>query len=273
MPPKLGIIAGGGDLPACLISVCRAIGREFFVLAVEGYTDPKLVADVPHAWTRLGAFETSIQLLREAGVEELVLAGHARRPSFTGMKPDRRLRRLLFKIGAAAFGDDGLLSGVIKEFEEEGFRVVGLDNILGDVLAVEGIYTESAPDEQARLDIERGVEVARALGNVDVGQSVVVQHGIVLGVEAIEGTDALLTRCAALGRDGPGGVLVKVKKLAQEHRVDLPTIGVSTVQAAAAAGLRGIAIEAGVSLVVDQPAVTRAADEAGLFLIGITIKA
>jgi hypothetical protein len=115
--------------------------------------------------------------------------------------------------------------------------------------------------------------VARALGNVDVGQSVVVQHGIVLGVEAIEGTDALLTRCAALGRDGPGGVLVKVKKLAQEHRVDLPTIGVSTVQAAAAAGLRGIAIEAGVSLVVDQPAVTRAADEAGLFLIGITIKA
>jgi DUF1009 family protein len=189
------------------------------------------------------------------------------------MKPDRRLRRLLFNIGAAAFGDDGLLSGVIKEFEEEGFRVVGLDNILGDVLAVEGLYTESTPDEQARLDIERGVKVARALGNVDVGQSVVVQHGIVLGVEAIEGTDALLTRCAALGRDGPGGVLVKVKKLAQEHRVDLPTIGVSTVQAAAAAGLRGIAIEAGVSLVVDQPAVTRAADEAGLFLIGITIKA
>ncbi|MCI0400184.1 MAG: UDP-2,3-diacylglucosamine diphosphatase LpxI [Gammaproteobacteria bacterium] len=273
MPPKLGIIAGGGELPASLISICRATGREFFVLAVDGYTDPKLVEDLPHAWTRLGAFETSIQLLRGAGVEELVLAGHARRPSFSGMMPDARLRRLLLHLGFAASGDDGLLSGVIKEFEEEGFRVVGLQSIIGDVLAVEGVYTKCEPDEQARLDIARGVKVARALGAEDVGQSVVVQHGMVLGVEAIEGTDALLARCGTLKRDGPGGVLVKVKKPVQERRVDLPTIGLSTVHGAAGAGLRGIAIEAGGSLVVDRRAVTRAADAAGLFIMGITLEA
>src|SRR5690606_16626297 len=113
-----------------------------------------------------------------------------------------------------------------------------------DLLAVEGVYGAVAPDADAWADIERGVAVARAIGALDIGQGAVVQQGVVLGVEAIEGTDALIARCAALRREGPGGVLVKVKKPGQETRVDLPVVGTTTVANAAAAGLRGIAVEA-----------------------------
>ena len=111
------------------------------------------------------------------------------------------------------------------------------------------------------------------MGAADVGQATVIQDGLVLGVEALEGTDALLARCGPLRRQGPGGVLVKLRKPGQERRADLPTIGVATVEAAAQAGLRGIAVEAGGTLVVDAPAVTDAADRAGLFLIGMKLDA
>jgi hypothetical protein len=125
------------------------------------------------------------------------------------------------------------------------------------------------PDAQAEDDIALGFRVVRALGALDIGQAAVVQQGLVLGLEAIEGTDALIARCAALRREGPGGVLVKAPKPGQERRADLPTIGRRTVEAAAAAGLRGIAVEAGASLVIDHAAVAVAADRAGLFVVGV----
>ncbi len=168
-----------------------------------------------------------------------------------------------------ALGDDSLLKAVIAELESEGFRVVGMHAILGDVLAEEGVWGRRAADAAAQSDIDHGLKVARGLGVLDIGQSVVIQQGIVLGVEAVEGTDALLRRCGELRRQGPGGVLVKIAKPGQERRVDLPTIGVRTVEAAAAAGLSGIAVESGSTIVVDRPGIIKAADAAGLFLCGV----
>ncbi len=162
-----------------------------------------------------------------------------------------------------------MLAAVIAEIEGEGFRVVGVDSILAGDLAPSGVFGRVVPDEQAHADIAHGLVVARALGAVDVGQSVVIQQGLVLGVEAIEGTDALLARCRQLGRAGPGGVLVKIAKPNQERRADLPTIGVRTVTAAHAAGLRGIAVEAGSTIIVDRAGVVAAADAAALFIIGV----
>lgn len=265
----LGILAGKGELPARLIAACRASGRPFFVLAFEGQTDAALVEGVSHGWCRLGAAGTAFKLLREHGVQDLVMAGRMSRPSLAELRPDLRATRFFAKVGVKALGDDGLLSAVVKEIEIEGFKVVGVDAVLADLLAPAGLYTRTAPDDQAHADIKRGVQVARELGRLDVGQAVVVQQGLVLGVEAIEGTDALLARCGGLRREGPGGVLVKVSKPGQERRVDLPTIGVSTVTAAAAAGLRGIAVEAGRSLVVDRLAIAKEADTAGIFVIGV----
>jgi DUF1009 family protein len=273
MATKLGIIAGGGELPARLIEVCRATGREVFVIAFEGQTEPATVAGVEHAWIRLGRFGGALEALKGAGVEDLVLIGPIKRPRLGEFGLDLRAARWLAKVGAQGLGDDGLLRAVIGALEEEGFRVLGADDLLGGLLAPAGPLGAHRPDAGAESDIARGLVVAKALGEADVGQAVVVQQGIVLGVEAVEGTDRLLMRCAELGREGPGGVLVKIKKPGQERRVDLPTVGVQTVAGAARARLRGIAVEAGGTLIVDRLAVVRTADAAGLFILGIDVPA
>ncbi len=271
MKPKLGILAGGGQLPVRVIEACRATGRDFFVLAFEGQTDRAVVADAPHAWVGLGQAGEAFSLLRAAAVGEIVFAGPVKRPNFSDLKVDLRGARFIAKIGAAAFGDDGLLSAVVREFEAEGFRVVGADDVLDELRTPEGQCGTIAPDALAWSDIRRGIEVARALGKLDLGQAAVVQQGLVLGLEAIEGTDALLDRCARLRRPGAGGVLVKVAKPGQERRVDLPAIGVGTIARVAEAGLRGVALEAGGSLIIDRASVARAADAAGLFVVGVKV--
>ncbi len=203
-------------------------------------------------------------------VTELVLAGGLQRPSLAALRPDWRAAKLFARVGYRALGDDGLLSAVVKELEQEGFRVVGADQLLGRALVPEGPLGRIRPDELSQADIERGLRVARTLGALDVGQAVVVQQGLVLGVEAIEGTDELLLRCAALRREGPGGVLVKVEKPGQEPRADRPTIGLRTILLAAEAELRGVAVEANATIVLDRDEVIQAADRAGLFLVGVS---
>jgi len=243
-----------------------------FVLGFAGAADPEHFREVPHATIRLGAAAEGLRILRENGVEELVMAGPVRRPSLASLMPDWRAAKFFARIGLRALGDDGLLSAIIKELEVEGFRVVGVDSVLGGLIAPKGPVGCIEPDQQANLDIARGLEGVRALGALDVGQAAVVQQGLVLGVEAVDGTDALIARAGELRREGPGGVLVKLAKPGQERRADLPTIGVRTVEACARAGLRGIAIEAGASLIVDRAAVAAAADDAGLFVIGVEVK-
>ncbi|MGH6948843.1 MAG: LpxI family protein [Kiloniellales bacterium] len=269
MPPKLGILAGRGPLPRRLAELCRAEGRPVFLLAFDGQTDAETLADFEHAWIRLGAVGRGFELLRAAGVEELVMAGAMRRPALSELKPDLAGAAFIAKAGISALGDDGLLKAIVRRLEEEGFRVRGVDELIGGLLAPAGVWGRHSPDQQARADIERGLAVVRALGAVDVGQAAVVQQGLVLGVEAVEGTDVLLQRCAQLRRDGPGGVLVKISKPGQERRVDLPTIGLATIEGAAAAGLRGIAVEAGGTLVLERAAAVAAADDVELFLVGL----
>jgi UDP-2,3-diacylglucosamine hydrolase len=269
MAGSLGIVAGGGGLPRRLVDACRAAGRDVFVLALEGAAEPDTVRDVPHAWCRIGAAARGLALLRENNVSELVLAGGIRRPSLATLRPDWRAAKLFARIGYRALGDDGLLSTVVSELEREGFRVLGPDQLLTSTLVPEGPLGEIRPDAQSAADIEHGVRIARALGALDVGQAVVVQQGLILGVEAIEGTDELLRRCAVLRREGAGGVLVKVEKPGQERRVDRPTIGPRTVLLAVETGLRGIAIEADATIVLDLDEVIRAADRAGLFVVGV----
>jgi len=269
MAGKLGIVAGGGRLPQLLIDFCRESGRDFFVLALKGQADARIVENTPHEWLRIGAAARGFEILRKQGVEELVMAGRVHRPSLIDLRPDLRTIKFFAKLGLKGVGDDGLLRAVIRELEEEGYRVVGIDELLPALCAESGVLGKHQPDAQAEADIERGKAVLAALGQVDVGQAVVVQQGIVLGVEAVEGTDALLNRCGALKRDGPGGVLVKFSKKGQETRVDMPTIGPDTVSSAARAGLRGIAVEAGATIVVDREELAATADRAGLFIVGI----
>ncbi len=167
-----------------------------------------------------------------------------------------------------ALGDDGLLRAIVHEFEREGFEVVGADSLVDALLAPTGVLSNCKPDEQGSVDIERGIAVARALGEVDVGQAVVVQGGLVLAVEAAEGTTAMVQRAGRERRAGGGGVLVKVAKPGQERRVDLPTIGPDTVVTAAEAGLAGIAVESGSVLIIGRDEVIAQVNTHDLFLVG-----
>jgi len=266
----LGILAGGGPLPGQVAAAARAAGRNVFLVGLAGFADPAVLAPWPHEVVRILAAGRIIAALREHGCEDLVLVGPVRRPSLLGLRPDAEGARLLARIGRAAFaGDDGLLAAVVKVLGEEGFRVIGAHEILSEALGPAGLLSRAAPDALAMADIQRGIAVTRALGAVDVGQGCVVQQGIVLAVEAAEGTDAMLSRCAPLAWPGPGGVLVKLVKPGQDRRADLPTIGPDTIRGATSAGLRGVAFEAGGTILARRDAAIAEADAAGLFLLGL----
>jgi len=257
-------------LPGQVARAAVAAGRRVFIVGLEGFASAAVLAPYPHRFARIGAAGMIRDLLRAHGCQDLVLIGAIRRPSILELRPDAEGAKMLARIGRAAFaGDDGLLAAVVRVLGEDGFRVLGAQEILREAQAPAGLLTRTAPDAQALADIRRGVAVARALGGVDVGQGCVVQQGLVLAVEAIEGTDAMLARCGPLARPGPGGVLVKLVKPGQERRADLPTIGPDTIRAAAAAGLRGIAYEAGGALLADRTGTLALAEETGLFVLGL----
>jgi DUF1009 family protein len=266
----LGILAGAGRLPGQIAAAAHAAGRSVFIVGLEGFAEPAALAPWPHELVRIGAAGRILAVLRANGCRDLVLIGPVRRPSMFDLRPDAEGARILARIGRAAFaGDDGLLGAVIRVLGEEGFRVVGAQDILGEAVGAAGLLTRAAPDAAAMVDIRRGIAVARALGAADVGQCCVVQQGIVLAVEAAEGTDAMLARCASLARPGAGGVLVKLVKPGQDRRADLPTIGPETIRSAIAGGLRGVAFEAGGTIIAQRDAAIAAADAAGLFLLGL----
>jgi DUF1009 family protein len=169
-----------------------------------------------------------------------------------------------------ARGDDALLAVVIGELEGEGFNVVGADDVFSELLVGDGILSERHPDDGEWADIARGVEVVKAVGEIDVGQAAVVHRGYVLGVEAAEGTDALIDRSASLRHEERGGVLVKLRKPSQDRRADLPTIGIGTIDRARAVQLAGIAVEAGETLILNRDDVIEGTNAGDLFLVGVS---
>jgi DUF1009 family protein len=282
----LGLFAGRGDLPLKIITRCHEVGLPLFLVAFEGQTDPALVhlhknkGHLPSnnsIWTHFGAVGDILRYLKAHNVTHIVMAGGMQRPSWSDIKLDWKgtqwfAKMGLAKMGLGAAGDDGLLSQIEILLKQEGFDVMSAGDILNDLLAPEGVLGRYEPDQADWRDILRGKEVVHLLGTGDVGQAVVVQEGLVLGVEAIEGTENLLSRCGVLRRGSRGGVLVKMAKPNQTRNIDLPTIGIDTIHQAKAAGLRGIAIEAGTTQILDRDAVIKAADDANLFLIGIHYK-
>ncbi len=270
---KLGIIAGDGALPICLVQACEQMKRPYFVVGLKGCLKKgALPKGTPMAWIRLGAVGKGLKLLKKNGAEEAVMIGAVRRPSFTGIWPDLHTFKLLLKYRRKALGDDALLKILIKELEKIGLHVVGIDEILPHLLIKKGVYGRVLPSSQDTLDIKRGIQVARKLGEADVGQAVIVQQGLVLAVEGIEGTDALIHRSAALKRKGSKGVLVKVAKPQQDRRVDLPTIGPNTIQSVAEAGFAGIAVQADSVLFSEADKAVKLANQMGVFIIGVEVK-
>lgn len=273
---KLGIIAGGGEVPVVLAEHCQAQGLDYFVARIVPLADASL-ARHPGAAHGLGAMGARMEALRGAGCDAIVMIGKVPRQDPRALELDQvGLAMVPALLAAAPQGDDALLRAVLTEHERAGFNIVGAEEVMRDLLAPAGAWGAHQPSAAQRKDMAKGALVAAATGAFDIGQGVVVCDGIVLAIEAQEGTDAMLRRVGELPEAVRGaaqarrGVLVKRPKPIQERRIDLPTIGVATIHAASLAGLAGIAVEAGGALAVRRGDIVAVADEAGLFVYGFT---
>jgi hypothetical protein len=272
----LAIICGGGPLPFAVADAATRSGRAVVMFPIEGWADRAALARYPHHWIALGRFGRLRAQIRAAGCRDVVFIGTLLRPSLREIRLDWATLRLLPRIYRMfRGGDDHLLSGIGSIFEEHGLRLVGAHEVAPEILVPAGTLGRHAPSARDHADIAQGIALIDAIGPFDVGQAAVVAERRVLAVEAAEGTDAMLDRIVALREQGRVrsargvGVLVKAAKPGQDRRVDLPSIGPTTIERVAAAGLAGLAVRAGEVIVAEPAAVIAAADAAGVFVIGV----
>ena len=238
------------------------------MIAIEGHADPETVSDVAHVWCRLGAAGRIIKTFKQQQVGDLVMAGTIRRPGWLELRPDWYGLKLLARLRSQGpLGDDGLLTFLGKVLEQEGFQLLGAHQLSAELLAEPGLIGNISPTPIQQLAIEKGCEILQAIGRFDIGQAIVVQNELVLGIEAIEGTDELIRRTAPLARKGSKPLLVKMPKPQQDLRFDLPTIGAQTMREIAAAGFAGIVVQAGRTILLDADELPALANTLGIFLL------
>ncbi|MEE9347278.1 MAG: UDP-2,3-diacylglucosamine diphosphatase LpxI [Robiginitomaculum sp.] len=273
---RIGIIAGGGDLPHSVIAGAIEGGAQVFIAALEGFSAPEDFGDMDAQPFRLGEVGRLIKTLKSKNLEAICFAGIVARPDFSALRPDLGgVKYLPGAIKAATKGDDGLLRYVASIFDKEGIKVIGPQQLCEGILAPLGpLGAHDIPDAMMS-DAIKARETAKAIGALDIGQGAIVCKGLILAVEAQEGTDAMLSRAAGLpgaligDSEARAGVLAKMVKPGQEDRLDLPTIGVGTIIGAAYAGLAGIVLEQGRAFILDREGVIAAADAQGLFVVGL----
>lgn len=271
---KLGLIAGGGDLPLAIGRRCEAEARPFYVIRLAGFADTHLER-WPGAEFGMAEIGGVLKRLKAEGCGSVCMAGNVARPDFKSLRPDLKGASVLPGIIAAATkGDDALLRKILAVFEAEGFAVEGADDILGGETLPVGALGRVQPTPEQMSDLVKALQIAEKAGALDIGQGAVVVDGLVLAVEAQEGTDAMLTRVAGLPADlrgkpdAPKGALGKAPKPIQDLRVDMPVMGARTVELAAAAGLAGVGGVAGKLILIEREAILEAADRLGLFVWG-----
>jgi DUF1009 family protein len=274
---RVGVIAGGGRLPVEVAQGLEGQRHPPFIIMVEGEVDRgSELYRYEHESLALEQIGALASLLKRRKITHIVLAGEIRRrPKLTDMRLSLGLLALVpMLVIALAHGDDGLLKILARGLEARGVKVIGAHQVVPDLVAAEGVLTKAAPLKSDRRDIEAAYAAAKAIGALDIGQAAIAIGGRAIALEGVEGTDGLLQRTKELRNHGrlagrTRGVLVKCAKPGQELRADLPSIGPQTVEAAHAAGLAGIAVEAGRSLVLEGPATISNANSLGLFIIGL----
>lgn len=271
-PTRLGLVAGRGQYPLLFCAAARARGIRTLVVALHGETEASIATLADEVvWLQVGKLDACIQTFAKAGVYEVVFAGQIR-PSrlFEDIRPDFRAVKLLATIGFK--GAHSIFGALVAEFAKDGVRVLPAITCLEDHLATVGVLGRRAPDKGARADLEIGRRIARELARLDVGQTVVVKNGVVLALEAHEGTDAAITRGGALSKGG-GITVVKVARPAHDLRFDVPCIGLQTVATLQAAGAKALGVHAGMLLLLDRPAVIAALDAAKIAIVGLDLGA
>lgn len=272
--PPLAILCGGGGLALEAARLARQSGREVLLVGIVGLAPAELEA-FPHIWVHMGEFGKLLAALRARAIDDMAILGAVERPEFADLRLDwGAVKRAAELVGLFRGGDDNVLKGIARIFEREGVRIIGVREFAPQLLAPAGVIAGRAPDALAEADIKFGFDLLASLSPFDVGQGAVVANARTLAVEAAEGTDAMLARVADMRASrrvrltGRAGVFVKAAKRGQEMRLDLPAVGVKTIESAARADLSGIALAAGEVLVADRAGFVNAAKAAGLFVVG-----
>lgn len=275
----VAIICGGGAFPAAVADAVQKRGRPVYLFLLDGFADPAL-EHYSHEWVKLGSLAKYVAARKRHDLREIVFIGSVVRPRLRHVGLDWRAILYLPRIARMFLGgDDSLLSGAAKLFEENGYKLRGAHEVAPEILMPEGIATNLKPSEREREDIAIGADLLRTIGRFDVGQAAVIAGKRIVAIEGAEGTEGLLARIGEMRRNGRlklaerEGVLVKIPKPSQDRRIDLPAIGTETVLQAKAAGLAGIAVEAGGALVLDAQKFVETADAAGVFVAAVSGRA
>ncbi|WP_010297306.1 LpxI family protein [Candidatus Odyssella thessalonicensis] len=264
----VGLIAGQGDLPRQIIQQCQRQEIPIVAAAFENQTPSDTVQSVPHTWLKLGTVAALLNYFRSQSVTHVVMAGSIRRPSLAELSLDWTGTKLLAKLGFSSVGDDGLLSAIVKYLEEQGFTVLGATELLDDLIMPSACLTLTQPTAEEIRDIRMAQQILLKLGEADVGQALIIQQGLILGVEAIEGTEKLISRTQEYKRSGRSPILVKMAKPQQDLKVDLPTIGLETVSQCVKASFAGIAVQAGKTQFLHRDKSIQLANQNNIFIIG-----
>jgi len=268
---RIGLIAGNGTFPFLILDAARRLGHAVTIVAIQEEASPELTAAArrePAAdihWVPLGQLGRCLEVLREAGVTQAIMAGqvkHAR--IFTGIVPDRVALSVLMRLGAR--NTDSLIAAVAGVLRDHGIDLLDSTAFLGPLLAKPGTVTRRAPTPEEQADFEFAYRIADAIAGLDVGQTVAVKDQAVVAVEAMEGTDEVIARAGRLA--GPGVRVVKVAKPNQDMRFDVPVVGVATIEAMHAAGASALSLDAGKAVLLDGDEIVRAAERAAIAIVG-----
>lgn len=262
---KIGVFAGGGELPQLLIEHCDAQNITPYIIGFKGHTDMERYIDYPHIKTRIGAAGRIFQWIKQNNIKDVVFIGSIARPKMLTLWPDWTAFWFFVTKGMWARGDNAILILARRELEQRGVKLWGVHNFLPDLLTPEGVLTQTQSHDY-QPDIDLGIVEAQKLGAADIGQAVIVKNGHVIGREDQSGTNALIHK-----HGEAGAILVKTCKPQQDKDLDLPTVGAGTVHACAAKNMAGIAAQAGNSLMVNRAEVIKTANEKGLFVVGFTV--
>ncbi|WP_045210951.1 LpxI family protein [Desulfonatronovibrio magnus] len=262
----LGIVAGGGQFPFIVAKGALDKGMRVAVIGFDNDTDPA-ISELAHAmkWIKLGQLGRLISFMRDQHVREIVFAGPVNKPRALSLRPDMKALKLLFKLSSR--NDNALLTAVINELEAEGFKVVSALQYTPQLQAPAGNLTKRKPDDREWEDIHFGWPIVRQIGALDIGQCIVVREKAVIAVEAIEGTDATILRAGSLIKEG--FTVIKTFKPDQDNRIDLPAMGLATIETMIKAGARCLAYEAGKSLFFDRDKAARLADKHKITIVGL----
>jgi len=267
--PKLAIIAGNGSIPFYLIEECKKIGREYCLIIIEGHGKELSVKYNPDYIVSLAKMGRAVKYVKNIGIKHILMVGGVKRPSLKNIIPDLWTAKFLTTISSKVRGDNSVLSKLTKALEKEGFIIVAPEEILPNLICPKGTLGKVKPNQQNNEDISTGYSVAKIIGANDIGQSIIIENGLVIAVEAAEGTDRMIKRSLILKKEKKAGVLIKVIKPMQDRRIDRPVIGIDTIKAAKKAGLDGIALESNEILILNYSEVILYADKEGLFVEGI----